>query len=197
MEYANFDYNECLEAAKNYHGEACAGIKIGSRLAILGLEAIGITDPKDADRKDFLVYVESDRCASDAIIAITGVHLGKRTLKVFNYSKIAATFVNLKTGKAVRVSSKNRDGDEVTTREMIEKNPRSDDFLMAPDEELFEVKEVVMNIPEGELPGKPARIVTCVSCGERVMDMRDVNVDGKYYCIPCSSKEQRYYSEKN
>jgi len=197
MKYANFDYNECLETAKNFHGEACAGIKMGSRIAILGLEAIGITDPKGANRKDFMVYVESDRCASDAILAITGCHPGKRTLKVFNYGKMAATFVNLKTGKAVRVSSKNREGDVVTTREMIEKNPRGDDYLMVSDEELFDVKEVVVDIPEGELPGKPARIITCGSCGERVMDMRDVNIDGKYYCIPCTSKEQRYYSDKN
>jgi len=197
MNYANFDYNECLETAKNFHGEACTGIKMGSRIAIIGLEAIGIADPKGADRKDFMVYVESDRCASDAILAITGCHPGKRTLKVFNYGKMAATFVNLKTGKAVRVSAKNREGDVVTTREMIEKNPRGDDYLMVADEELFDVREVTVNIPEGELPGKPARIVTCVSCGERVMDMRDVSIDGKYYCIPCNSKEQRYYSEKN
>jgi len=197
MKYANFDYNECLEVAKEFHGDACAGIKIGSRIAILGLEAIGITDPKGADRKDFMVYVESDRCASDAILAITGCHPGKRTLKVFNYGKMAATFVNLKTGKAVRVSSKNREGDVVTTREMIERESHGDDYLMLPDEELLEVKDVVVNIPEGELPGKPARIVTCASCGERVMDMRDVNIDGKYYCIPCAYREQRYYSDKN
>lgn len=197
MKYTNFDYNECLETAKNFHGEACAGIKMGSRIAILGLEAIGITDPKGANRKDFMVYVESDRCASDAILAITGCHPGKRTLKVFNYGKMAATFVNLKTGKAVRVSSKNREGDVVTTREMIEREPHGDDYLMAPDEELFSVKEVTVNIPDGELPGKPMRVVTCASCGERVMDKRDVSKDGKYYCIPCASKEQRYYSDKN
>jgi formylmethanofuran dehydrogenase subunit E len=197
MEYTNFDYNECLETAKAFHGDACSGIKIGSRMAIIGLEAIGIADPKGSDRKDFMVYVESDRCASDAILAITGCHPGKRTLKVLNYGKMAAVFVNLKTGKAVRVSSKNKDGDTVTTREMIDQEPRSDDYLTASDEELFDVKEVSVKIPEGELPGKPARIVTCASCGERVMDMRDVTVDGKFYCVPCAFKEQRYYSEKN
>ncbi|MCL2025273.1 MAG: TraR/DksA C4-type zinc finger protein, partial [Leptospirales bacterium] len=84
-----------------------------------------------------------------------------------------------------------------TTREMIEQNPRGDDYLMVSDEELFDVREVTVEIPEGELPGKPARIITCASCGERVMDMRDVSIDGKYHCIPCTSKEQRYYSEKS
>lgn len=195
MNYPNFDYNECLEVAKKFHGDACMGIKMGSRIAILGLEGIGIKDPRGADKKDFMVYVESDRCASDAILAITGCHPGKRTLKVLNYGKMAATFVNLKTGKAVRVSSKNREGDVVTTKEMIENEPRGDEYFSLPDEELFDVREVIVDIPEGERPGRPARIVTCASCGERVMDMRDIAKDGKYYCIPCASN-QRYYAEK-
>ena len=194
MKYANYNLDECIEIAKDFHGDACMGIKMGSRMSILGLEAIGIKDPRGEDRKDFMVYVESDRCASDAILAITGCHPGKRTLKVLNYGKMAATFVNLKTGKAVRVSTKNREGDTVTTKEMIEQNPHGDDQFLKSDEELFIVKEVLVNIPEGELPGRPTRVVTCASCGERVMDARDVSKDGKFYCIPCSS--ERYYSEK-
>ena len=194
MDYENFSYDECLETARQFHGDACSGIKTGARMAILGMNAIGIRDPKGGDRKNFMVFVESDRCASDAILAITGCQPGKRTLKVLNYGKMAATFVNLKTGKAVRVSSKNREGDVVSTKEMIEQNPRTDDYLLQPDEVLFNVEEVTVNIPEGELPGRPARIITCASCGERVMDMRDVEVDGKYYCIPCSEKNWYYTS---
>lgn len=194
-QYNNFDYNECLETARQFHGDACSGIKTGTRMAILGMEAIGIKDPLGEDKKNLLVYVESDRCASDAILAITGCHPGKRTLKVFNYGKMAATFVNLKTGKAVRVASKNREGDIVTTREMILANPHTDEHLMKPDNELFDVQEVDVKIPEGELPGPPSRVVTCAVCGERVMDQRDVLIDGKYYCIPCANKEH-YYAHK-
>jgi formylmethanofuran dehydrogenase subunit E len=108
---------------------------------------------------------------------------------------MAATFVNLKTGKAVRVASINREGDQVTTKEMIEQNPRSDDYLTMPDEELFTVTEVLVKIPEGELPGRPSRIVTCASCGERVMDARDVTVEGKIYCRNCADSSP-YYTVK-
>jgi formylmethanofuran dehydrogenase subunit E len=196
MNYKNFNYDECLQTAKAFHGDACAGIKMGSRMAILGMNAIGIRDPKGADRKDFMVFVESDRCASDAILAVTGCQPGKRTLKIMNYGKMAATFVNLKTGKAVRVASINREGDQVTTKEMIEQNPRSDDYLTMPDEELFTVTEVLVKIPEGELPGRPSRIVTCASCGERVMDARDVTVDGKTWCRNCADSSPYYRVKK-
>lgn len=196
MKYEHFDYDECLETARRFHGDACGGIKTGTRIAIIGMEAIGITDPFGKDKKNFIVYVESDRCASDAVLAVTGCHPGKRTLKVLNYGKMAATFVNLKTGKAVRVSSKNREGDRTVTREIIEAEPHTDDYLNEPDDVLFDVQEVTVNIPEGELPGRPVRTVTCAGCGERVMDMRDVLIDGKFYCIPCAEKHT-YYSKKD
>lgn len=196
LNYKSFNYNQCLETARQFHGDACSGIKTGTRMAIIGMEAVGIREPFGADRKNLVVYVESDRCASDAILAVTGCHPGKRTLKVLNYGKMAATFVNLKTGKAVRVASKNREGNTVTTREMILAEPHTDEYLMKPDEELFDVMEVIVNIPEGEFPGSPSRIVTCSSCGERVMDMRDVLINGKYYCIPCA-ENKTYYEPKS
>ena len=34
--------------------------------------------------------------------AVTGASLGKRTLKFLDYGKLAATFLNVETGKAVR-----------------------------------------------------------------------------------------------
>lgn len=116
---SNLDFETCLKEAQAFHGGACAGIIIGTRMAILGLQKIGITDPKGADKKDLIVYIEMDRCASDAISAVTGCRPRKRTMKIFDHGKMAATFVNLKTGKAVRVRAKNRDGNMVTTREDI------------------------------------------------------------------------------
>ena len=101
-------------------------------MAVLGLKAIGIDDPKGADRKNLIVYVETDRCASDAILAVTGCHPGKRTMKILDHGKMAATFINLKTGKAVRVFAKNREGDKVMTREEIEKSPHTEEYAMMP-----------------------------------------------------------------
>ena len=74
MEMKTLDFETCIAEAKSFHGDLCAGIVLGTRMAILGLNAIGIDDPKGADRKNLIVYVETDRCASDAILAVTGCH---------------------------------------------------------------------------------------------------------------------------
>ena len=192
MERDNLDFETCMGEAKAFHGDLCAGIVLGTRMAILGLKAIGIDDPKGADRKDLIVYVETDRCASDAILAVTGCHPGKRTMKILDHGKMAATFINLKTGKAVRVVAKNRDGDKVLTREEIEKSPYTEAYAMMPAEDLFETMNVRVELKPEDMPGKPLRIVTCEGCGERVMDMREERKDGKVLCRPCASGTTYY-----
>jgi formylmethanofuran dehydrogenase subunit E len=194
MESDNLDFNVCFEAARQFHGHVCGGITIGTRMAILGMKSIGIADPAGEHRKDLMVFVEIDRCATDAILSVTGCHPGKRNMKILDYGKMAATFVNLKTGKAVRIAAKNRDGEKIFTREMIQQNPHTDDYSKLTDEELFNVKEVSVTIKPEDMPGKPLRTVPCSACGERIMDAREVVIDDKILCKPCSENEY-YYSE--
>jgi formylmethanofuran dehydrogenase subunit E len=196
MEDIDRDLEDRLKEVEKFHGHVCAGIMLGTRMSLLGMKAIGIDDPKGKDRKNLIVYVETDRCATDAILVVTGCQPGKRTMKILDYGKMAATFVNLETGKAVRVAAKNTDGDKPFTREMIQQNPHTIDYAKRPDEELFTVTEVKVDIGPGDLPGPPMRTVPCSSCGERVMDMKDVMVDGKYLCRPCAEKT-RYYIPVN
>jgi len=188
----NLDYNRCLALAGEFHGEVCGGIIMGTRMAISGMRAVGITDPHGDDRKDLMVYVEIDRCPTDAIIAVTGCHPGKRTLKVLDNGKMAATFINLKTSKAVRVSSRNRQGDVIKDQAMIESEPMKDDFSAMSDDELFTVIEVKVRLNPGDMPGRPVRSAPCAICGERVLDMRDVEVNGKFLCRPCAEKKNYY-----
>ncbi len=193
MDADNLDLEICLEEAKAFHGDFCAGIAIGTRMSILGLKAIGIDDPKGKDRKDIIVFAETDRCLTDAILATTGCHPGKRTMKIFDYGKMAATFVNLKTGKAVRVNVKNKDGDRKITREEIEKSPDTDAYTMMPAEELFNIVQVSVDLKPEDMPGKPLHIVTCSACGERIMDKREIDRSGSILCKPCA-EDRRYYT---
>jgi len=190
-----FDLDARLEDARKFHGDLCAGITVGTRMTLLGLKAIGIGDPKGKDRKDFMAFVESYRCPADAVLAVAGCQPGKRTLRVLDYGKTAATFVNLKTGKAVRVSMNEKDDDKTQekTREMIEQNPHTKEWALQPAENLFDIREVKVDIKPEHLPGKPLRIVTCSVCGERVMDCREIRKDGKIYCRSCAGGES-YYS---
>jgi formylmethanofuran dehydrogenase subunit E len=186
------DYNKCLQEAKEFHGEVCGGIIMGTRMAISGMKGVGILDPKGEDRKNLMVFMEIDRCPTDAIIAVTGCHPGKRTLKILDNGKMAATFINLKTGKAVRVCSRNRQGNVVKTREMIENEPMKEDFSTLSDDELFTVTEVKVQLKPEDMPGRPHKSVPCALCGERVLDMRDVEIDGKLLCRPCAEMKNYY-----
>src|SRR5512145_1735081 len=98
----NFD--KLLQESSTIHGHHCAGQVLGVRMAMLGCREVGIDEPKGC--KKLLVYVEMDRCATDALQAVTGCTLGKRTLKFLDYGKMAATFVNLETERAVRILAK-------------------------------------------------------------------------------------------
>ena len=92
-----------LKKTAGFHGHLCPGTVIGTRMAIAGLREVGITDPEGAQQKEFLVFVETDRCPIDAISVVSGARISRRSLKFLDWGKVAATFVNTKTGKAVRI----------------------------------------------------------------------------------------------
>src|ERR1700685_1658872 len=96
--------DELLRAAELAHGHLCAGQVLGVRMAMLALRRLGIDDPRkrtladgslNPDRKRLVTFVEIDRCATDAIGVVTGCRVGKRALKLRDWGKMAATFVDL------------------------------------------------------------------------------------------------------
>src|SRR5271168_4133018 len=88
-------FETLLGEAEIAHGHLCAGQILGVRLALLGCARLGIDDPRGADRKRLVTFVEIDRCATDAIAVVTGCRLGKRALKFRDWGKMAATFIDL------------------------------------------------------------------------------------------------------
>ncbi len=182
-------FEELLAESVRTHGHLCAGQVLGVRLALLGLRLIGISDPKGEDRKKFLVYVEIDRCATDAIQSVTGASLGKRSLKFVDYGIMAATFVNLETGRAFRVLAR-EEARELANRyfpEIENKYRRQlEAYRVMPEEELFEVEEVQVEVSPFDLPGRPKRRVRCEACGAYVQDGREVERNGRLLCRPCA-----------
>jgi len=178
-------YADLLEEAGKFHGDICAGIEIGTRMTICGLNRIGITDPRGDDRKNLIVFVEIDRCSTDAIMAITGCRPGKRSMKVLDYGKMAATFINLETGRAVRVAAK-------ISRNDSDEKP---DFGTVPEFELFSIEDVTVALKPEDMPGKPLRRVKCEKCGETVMDGREHDLEGAILCGPCLSGKRYYKNE--
>jgi formylmethanofuran dehydrogenase subunit E len=188
-------FDNLLEESVKVHGHLCAGQVLGVRMSMLGLRSIGISDPKGADRKKLIVFVEMDRCATDAVQSVTGCSLGRRSMKFMDFGKMAATFVNLKTNKAVRVVAKEESRDAAKSRmtSLVDKyKAQIEAYKIMSETELFDIQTVAVNLKPEDLPGRPLRRIQCQSCSEHVQDMREVLVDGIVLCRQCAG--EGYYT---
>lgn len=181
---------EHLSETAAFHGGDCPGQTLGVRLARAGLEQIGIDDPhSDRWRKNIMVYVEIDRCAADAIMIVTGCRVGKRTLKIIDNGIMAATFVNLESGRAVRVRAREEARTLATgyaTDEGGKYEQQRRAYQVMPDAELLDFQEVEVTIPPEDMPGSPISRVVCSRCGDSVQDMREIIEDGRVLCRSCA-----------
>jgi formylmethanofuran dehydrogenase subunit E len=183
------DFERLLAESVKIHGHLCPGQVLGVKMSILGLSKIGIEEPKGKDRKSLIVFVEMDRCATDAVQSVTGCSLGHRTMKFMDYGKMAATFVNLKTGRAVRVIAKEeaRDKAKEYFPEIEDKyKAQLEAYKIMSDNDLFDIMDVKVDIKPEDMPGRPLRRIRCDSCGEYVQDIREVYRDGRILCKPCA-----------
>ena len=188
--------DELLKECETLHGHMCPGQLLGARMAMLGCSLIGISDPKGLDRKKLIVWVEIDRCMTDAISAVTGVRLGKRSLKYVDYGKVAATFLNTESNRAVRIvalESSRKLADERFSEIENRRQRQFRAYTEATDEELFRTEFVTLELRDLDAPGSPRSRVLCSVCGEGVNDGREVSVGNAVFCRPCH--EGTYYSK--
>ena len=185
-----------LEQAEGAHGHLCAGQILGVRLAMLGCSRLGIDDPRGADRKRLVTFVEIDRCATDAIAVVTGCRLGKRALKFRDWGKMAATFIDVSTGKAIRIAA--RESSKALAREMYpgieNKNQQQmKAYREMRDSDLFEEQWVQVDLPPREFPGYKSGRIACAVCGEGINYDRYVERDQQTLCLSYASPEERYW----
>ena len=190
------DFDRLLHEAEIAHGHLCAGQILGVRMAILGLARLGIADPRGADRKRLVTFVEIDRCATDAIAVVTGCRLGKRALKIRDWGKMAATFVDLSTQKAIRLAA--RESSKQRARELYPEIENKNQQQMhayreMSDADLFTEQWVQAPIEPRELPGYKSPRIACAVCGEGINYDREVQRDGQILCLGCADPQSRYY----
>jgi formylmethanofuran dehydrogenase subunit E len=180
---------ENLAKAIEYHGHLCLGQILGIHIAEAGLKAVGTNDSKK-----IIVYVEIDRCLADAIQILTGTRLGRRSMKLVNYGKMAATFINTETGDAYRVwvSGKIKEILGTDKIDYLKQENQYEKILELPTEDIVSIQKVIVNIPREEMPGKPLRTVFCVNCNEKIFDGKEIPSDDGPLCKACS--ETPYYS---
>lgn len=187
-------FDEYERLAEQAHGHICAGQILGLRMALCGLRLLGIEDPAGKDSKRLVTFVEIDRCMTDAIGVVTGCRLGKRALKFRDFGKVAATFCDVESGRAVRLVAK-----ESARQRAIELCPEIADkkqrqaraYRDMPEEELFEVQWVHLRVGREDLPGYKAPRATCAACGESINFKREVVREGRVLCRSCAGES--YY----
>ena len=186
--------DEYLQLAAVAHGHLCAGQVLGVRLAMLGLRELGITDPI-AERKRIVTYVEIDRCMTDAIGLVANCRLGKRALKFRDWGKVAATFVDLQTGQAIRIAA--RESSKEVARNMYPELSKNEGqqkaYAELSEEVLFDKKWVKVEVKAHDMPGYKGPRVICAECGEGINFAREVLQDGRTLCRACAG--ETYYSQ--
>jgi formylmethanofuran dehydrogenase subunit E len=186
------DIQPLLELSSRDHSHLCPRQILGVRIGLAGMKVLGFHEPPT--KKQLLVISETDGCFVDGVIIATGCTVGHRTLRVEDYGKVAATFVDTVTGQAVRV---------VPALDIREKayayapdEPRHyfaqmQAYQIMPDDEMFTFTTVTLNAPIEAIISRPGVRVNCDLCGEEIMNEREVHQDGLTLCHACAG--ERYY----
>lgn len=186
------DIQPLLEKSARDHSHLCPRQILGVRLGLRGLKALGFDVPPI--KKRLLVIVETDGCFADGIIAATDCTVGHRTLRVEDYGKTAAVFVDTVTGQAVRVAP------ALDVREKAylyaSEEPRHyfaqmQAYQVMPETEMFTVTSVVLKTSIAAIVSRPGLRVNCDQCGEEIMNEREIQRAGQTLCRACA--QDGYY----
>ncbi len=187
-----------LRETIRFHGHLCAGLALGYRVAKAALRELGADRPQD---EELVAVVENDSCSVDAVQFITGCTFGKGNLIFRDYGKHVYTFFNRRTGRGVRISEDYRGfendqrfpdikkrqtaGEDVSREMQMFKMEKASAILNADEKELFTITPVSAAPPE---EAKIRKSLRCAMCGEKFMESRGREKDGKVVCIPCFEK---------
>lgn len=185
-------FEQLLQQSAALHQHLCPRQVLGVRMALLGGRLLGLDVPQ-ADKR-LLTIIETDGCAADGVAVAAGCWVGRRTLRVLDFGKVAATFIDTFTGRAVRVLPGPRSRKLARTY-APEATSRWEAYLLGyqrmPDEELLVAQEVVLAVSLEKLLSKDGYRVTCQICGEEIINEREVIREGSVLCRGCAG--ERYY----
>ncbi|MBI5524521.1 MAG: formylmethanofuran dehydrogenase [Desulfarculus sp.] len=188
--------DQLVEASARSHGHLCPGQVIGVRMSILGLGRLGHACPLGwPEIKDLLGIVEIERCLADAVATATGLRFGRGSLKLINLGLLAVTFLDLPSGRAVRVVSRDQARGLAAQYAPGAATPQAAQvaaYRAMPDDELFDLQWVRVNLPPQEMPGVRPPKVPCQGCGVLVRSGQVHSQDGRSLCAVCAG--QTYFS---
>ena len=188
------DIQSLLERSMQDHDHLCPRQILGVRIGMAGMKALGFSEPPK--NKQLLIISETDGCFVDGVIAATGCTVGHRTLRVEDYGKVAVTFVDTKTGQAVRVAPRLDIRERAVA--FVPEEPRHyfaqmQAYQTMPDEEMLTTQDVRLHMPMEQIISRPGMRVNCDICGEEIMNEREVNRNGLTICRSCFGDGYYYF----
>lgn len=181
-----------LDRLQGRHNHLCPRQVLGVRIGLAGASTLGFELPRQDKR--LLVMVETDGCFVSGVEVATGCSVSHRTLRVQDYGKVAATFVDVTTGQALRVAPRldvRQRAYEYTPGENRRYFAQLHAYQVMPDEVLLSTERVQLSIPVNDLVSRPGIRVNCEVCGEEIINERQVILSGLTLCRPCAG--QSYY----
>lgn len=197
------DLSSLLAATKARHSHLCPRQVLGVRMALAGANILGLEPAFVEGRavpwrdKRLLVIAETDGCFVDGLEVAAGVSAGRRTLRIEDYGKVAATFVNAKTGEAVRLAPQpdaRRRALAYAAGEERHYFAQLAGYQAMPEDELFSVSDVALARSLAEIVSRAGVRTSCAACGEEIINERELVLGGVAYCRSCAGDS--YYRIK-
>jgi formylmethanofuran dehydrogenase subunit E len=181
------DLETILEQSSARHRHLCPRQVLGARIGLAGAAVLGLETHRSDKR--LLAIVETDGCFADGLEVATGCTVGHRTLRVVDFGKIAATFVDVRTETAVRIAP------QLDIRIRAKRFAPDEDkhyyaqlvgYQRMPVEQLLTIRPVALATPARELVSRAGVRVNCESCGEEIINEREIVRDGRVLCRACA-----------
>jgi formylmethanofuran dehydrogenase subunit E len=181
-----------LQETAARHRHLCPRQVLGARMGLLAGVLLGLDLPQTDKR--LLTIVETDGCAADSVAVATNCWVGRRTLRVVDFGKVAATFVDTQTGRAVRIVPR-REARDLAGRYAPETRNKWEAQLLGyqrmPDDQLLMTTPVSLTISLEKILSRPGVKAICEVCGEEIINEREVILEGTLLCRACAG--ERYY----
>jgi formylmethanofuran dehydrogenase subunit E len=176
-----------LQKSASDHSHLCPRQVLGVRMGQAGLATLRLSAP--VSTKTALVIIETAGCFADGMRVATGATVGHRTLRVEDLGKIAATFTNLVSGESIRLAPLHDVRSKALGYAPQEKKhyfAQLKGYQVIPEQELFSFEWVELTTPAKQIMSRQNARVRCASCGEEVINEREVVIEGVILCRWCA-----------
>ncbi len=180
---------DLLNQSADLHHRLCPRQVLGVRMGLYAGHMLDLQVPRPDKRLH--AFMEMDGCAADGVTVATGCSIGRRTMHILDFGKVAATFVDKDTLKAIRI----RPNSEARRLARLYAADALDDwqayllgYQLMPDEELLVGQPIRLAVSLEAIISREGVRALCNRCGEEIYNEREVRSSGLTLCKACAGK---------